>query len=311
MSSAIDPERLYRVLRTPDVVDPVLLVHFDGWVDAGRGARTAVRHISNVTGAEKLAEFDTEYLLDYRAHRPTLHIVNGINADIDWPVIELSAGSDSDDRDLLILSGAEPDHNWRAFVEAVLGLAKRFGVRRLVSLGAYPAAVPHTRDTRLTITSPTPELVRANQSGATLDVPAGMAAAIEAAFTAAGIASLSLWAQVPHYIAAAPYPSAALSLIEGLVDAAGIRIDSGALSEHALTIRNQLDDLIAEDAGHTDTILELERHHDEVNSGGISTEGSLAISEELGAQFERFLRAQDDAASEDTSEGDVVDGDPE
>jgi len=34
MSPAIDPEQLYRVLRTPDVVEPVLLVHFDGWVDA-------------------------------------------------------------------------------------------------------------------------------------------------------------------------------------------------------------------------------------------------------------------------------------
>ncbi|MDE0700494.1 MAG: PAC2 family protein [Acidimicrobiaceae bacterium] len=312
MSPAIDPEQLYRVLRTPDVVDPVLLVHFDGWVDAGRGARTAIRHIGNVTEAEKLAEFDTECLLDYRAHRPTLHIVNGINADIDWPVIELSAGSDSDDCDVLILSGAEPDHNWRAFVEAVLGLAKRFGVRRLVSLGAYPAAVPHTRATRLTITSPTPELVRANQSGATLDVPAGMAAAIEAAFTAAGIPSLSLWAQVPHYIAAAPYPSASLALIEGLVDAAGIRIDSGSLSEHALTIRNQLDALIAEDADHSQTIAQLERHHDEFNSGPISTEGTLAISEELGAQFERFLQAQDEAAAgEDTTEEDTVEGDPE
>lgn len=309
MSPAIDPEQLYRVLRTPDIVDPVLLVHFDGWVDAGRGARTAIRHISNVTGAERLAEFDTEFLLDYRAHRPTLHIVNGINAEIDWPVVELAAGRDSDDRDVLILSGSEPDHNWRAFVEAVVGLGKRFGVRRLVTLGAYPAAVPHTRSTRLTITSPTPELVRVNQAGATLEVPAGMAAVIEAAFTSVGIASLSLWAQVPHYIAAAPYPAAALSLIEGLDDAAGISIDSGDLSEHALTIRNQLDALIAEDEDHARTIAQLERHHDEYNSGGISTEGTLAISEELGAQFERFLRDQDEFASNpETNDPDPVDG---
>ncbi len=311
MSPAIEPEQLYRVLRTPDIVDPVLLLHFDGWVDAGRGAKTAVRHISNVTGAETLAEFDTEHLLDYRAHRPTLHIVNGINADIDWPVIELSAGRDSDDRDVLILNGAEPDHNWRSFVEAVLELSRRFGVRRLVSLGAYPAAVPHTRSTRLTVTSPTPELVRANHTGATLDVPAGVAAVIEAAFTSAGIDSLSLWAQVPHYIAAAPYPAAALSLIEGLEAAAGISIDSGDLSTHALTIRNQLDALIAEDEDHARTIAQLERHHDEFNSSGIGAEGTLAISEELGAQFERFLQAQDDAAPDDTNEGGFVEGDPE
>ena len=309
MSRGIDPEKLYRLLRTPDVVDPVLLVHFEGWVDAGRGARTAIRHVSNVTGAEKIAEFDTEHLLDYRAHRPTLHIVNGINAEIDWPVIELAAGRDSGDRDVLILSGSEPDHNWRAFVEAVVGLGRRFSVRRLVTLGAYPAAVPHTRSARLTITSPTPELVRANQAGATLEVPAGMAAAIEAAFASAGIASLSVWAQVPHYIAAAPYPAAALSLIEGLDQAAGISIDSGDLSEHALAIRNQLAALIAEDEDHSQTIAQLERHHDEFDSGGISSEGTLAISEELGAQFEKFLRDQADAASgQEANDPDPVDG---
>ena len=215
------PTPLYRLLDTPELHDPPMLVHLEGWVDAGRGGRTAINHIRAVSEATQIAEFDTEQLLDFRAHRPTLHIVNGISADIDWPVLELQAGKDNNDRDLLVLSGAEPDQRWRTFVEAVLELAIHFKVSRVVCLGAYPAAVPHTRATNLTITSPTPELVRVNQSGATLEVPAGVAAAIEAATSAAGIESLSLWAQVPQYVATAAYPPAALALIEGLVESCG------------------------------------------------------------------------------------------
>jgi len=302
MDSAPAPEHLYRLLTTPDLTDPVLIVHFDGWVDAGRGGNTAIRHISNVSSATTIAEFDTEQLLDYRAHRPTLHIVNGISADIDWPRIELRAGQDSNHRDLLILNGAEPDHRWQTFVEAVIGLAKRFGTSHLVCLGAYPAAVPHTRSTHLTITSPTPELVRVNQSGATLDVPAGVAAAIEAAGSCAGIASSSMWAQVPQYIASAPYPPAALALIEGLKEAVGISVEGGALAEHSKTMRKQLDALIADEPDHARTIAQLERHHDEFNADPISGDGAVAISEELGAQFEKFLRAQNNPDNADNTD---------
>ena len=302
MCSAQAPTDLYRLLETPDLHDPPMLVHLEGWVDAGRGGRTAIKHIRAVSEATKIAEFDTEQLLDFRAHRPTLHIVNGISADIDWPVLELQAGKDNNDRDLLVLSGAEPDQRWRTFVAAVVELAQRFNVSRVVCLGAYPAAVPHTRATHLTITSPTPELVRVNQSGATLEVPAGVAAAIEAAASAEGIESLSMWAQVPQYIATATYPPAALALIEGLAEAAGVHLDSGALAEFALTMRDQLDAIIADEPKHAQTVARLEEHHDEFSTDPISGEGAVAISEELGAQFEKFLRAHAAAATEDQDE---------
>ena len=71
-----------------------------------------------------------------------------------------------------MLVGAEPDHSWRAFTAAVLDLALRFGTRMVVGLGAYPAAVPHTRPTMLSVTASTDDL--ASQwpfLRGTLDVP--------------------------------------------------------------------------------------------------------------------------------------------
>jgi len=290
MTKAVDPSELYTVLRTPDLIDPVLIVHFDGWIDAGVSAGAAVRHLITATGADPLVEFDTEWLLDHRARRPTMHIIDGVNAGIDWPTIELSAGRDSNDRDVLILHGAEPDHNWRAFTSAIVDLADRFGARRAVALGAYPAAVPHTRPSRLTITSPTVDLARSNETEASLDVPAGMAAVLEQAFDAAGLEALTLWAQVPHYIPPGPYPAATQALIEGLEESAGVSVPSGELGERALTTRNRLDELVSDEESHKAMLSELERQHDQYGHDG----ETLPTSDELAAEVEQFLRSQDD-----------------
>ena len=290
MSRRAEPADLYTVVRIPDLLDPVLIVHFDGWIDAGQSAAAAAQHLAQATGAEPIVRFDTEWLLDHRARRPTMHIVEGVNAGIDWPTIEMTAGRDLDDHDVVVLRGAEPDHNWRTFIDAVLGLADQLGVRRVVGLGAYPAAVPHTRAARLTITSPTVDLARSNEPRATLDVPAGVAATIEAAADAAGLEAFTMWAQVPHYIPAATYPPATLALVEGLAESAGVRVDTGRLSEMALAARNRLDQLIAGEDAHKDMLAELERRHDEMTP---STE-TLPTSDELAAQIEQFLRSQDE-----------------
>ena len=298
MTGRVDPDDLYRVVRTADLLDPVLIVHFDGWIDAGQSAGNAARHIVAVTGAETLVEFDTELLLDHRARRPTMHIIDGVNSSIDWPTIGLAAGRDTDDRDLLILSGAEPDHNWRSFVDAVIGLTERFGIRRVVGMGAYPATVPHTRPSLLTITSPTVDLARSNEQRATLDVPAGMAAVLEAAAAAADLEALTMWAQVPHYIPVASYPAATLALIEGLADSAGVSVDVGLLPEQALSARNRLDLLVAGENAHEEMLAELERRHDALTHGG----ETLPTSDELAAQVEQFLRDQNDTDSGDKPE---------
>jgi predicted ATP-grasp superfamily ATP-dependent carboligase len=289
MTKAIDPTDLYTMLRTPDLLDPALIVHFDGWIDAGQSGGNAARHLIDVTNAEPLVQFDTEWLLDHRARRPIVHIIDGVTSGVDWPTIEVSAGRDSLDRDVLILSGAEPDHNWRTFVQAVVALAGHWGVHRVVGMGAYPAAVPHTRPTRLTVTSPTAELARSSEPRATLDVPAGLATVLEQEFNSAGVEALTMWAQVPHYIPGGPYPAASLALIEGLEEFAGVTVDSGPLGEQALGTRNRLDELVAGEDSHQAMLGELERQHDQSGHAG----DSLPTSDELAAEVEQYLRTQD------------------
>jgi proteasome assembly chaperone (PAC2) family protein len=289
MSRRARPEDLLTVLRTPDLVDPVLIVQLDGWIDAGGSAADAMRRIRDATEPTVLARFDTEWLIDHRARRPTMHIIDGVNTGLDWPRIEMAVGHDLNDRDIVLLHGAEPDHNWRAFVEGVVGCATDLGVERMIGLGAYPAAVPHTRPCRLSVTASSVELANAgNYANASLDVPAGIESALELALAAAEIPSIGLWAQVPHYVSTSPYPESSRALIEGLVEAAGIEIDPGPLVERAAITRARLDQLIADEESHREMVAELERRHDEA-----TRPGELPSSEDLASQIEQFLREQE------------------
>ena len=200
---------LYRIHEAPELIDPVLIVGLDGWIDAGYAAANAVGTMLEGAGYVTIASFDTDVLLDHRSRRPTMHIDDGITTGLTWPTIELRAATDANGGEALFLVGAEPDHLWRAFSSAVVDLAHEFGVSEVVSLGAYPAAVPHTRPVRVIATSTSAE--QANRVGTVagrVDVPAGIHAAIEMAAAESGLPALSLWAQVPHYSAAMPYQDA-------------------------------------------------------------------------------------------------------
>ena len=171
---------LYELHDRPSLDEPVLVMVLEGWIDAGYAATTAAQTLLAGVDSYPVATFDTDALLDHRARRPIMHLVDGVNTGLSWPSLELRAGTDQEGNDLLLLLGAEPDHSWRAFTEATLELAQGFGARMVVGLGAYPATVPHTRPVSLSVTAASADLAAA--SGllrGTLDVPAGVQAVLE------------------------------------------------------------------------------------------------------------------------------------
>ncbi|HEY4634230.1 MAG TPA: PAC2 family protein, partial [Candidatus Limnocylindrales bacterium] len=125
-----------------DLIAPTLVGAFDGWVDAGNAATTALAQL--VDDAPVVATFEPDQLFDYRARRPTLEIVDGRLAELTWPELVVRRTM-AGERDLLVLAGPEPDDRWQTFSASVVELAHRLGVTEWVSLGAIPAAVPHTR----------------------------------------------------------------------------------------------------------------------------------------------------------------------
>lgn len=293
-------DQLYQLLEEPALSDPVLVVVLEGWIDAGYAGAAAMSHLLQVTDMTTVAAFDVDVLVDHRSRRPVMHLVEGVNTGLTWPSIELRRGCDLDQRDVLVLTGTEPDARWRAFTHQVVDLARDLNVRMVVGLGAYPAPVPHSRPVRLATTATDAELAaRAGQVQTTVDVPGGVGAAIEERCAAVGLPAVGLWAQVPHYAGGMPYPGASASLLDGLCRVAGLRLDLAGLQEAARIHRQRLDDLVSTNMDHTRMVRNLEAAYDAERPAaeGAGFAAGAGAGEGLAAEVERFLRdleARDD-----------------
>jgi len=282
---------LHELVTEPSLDAPALLIALEGWIDAGLAAAAAMAHLRPSTDSTLVATFDTEELLDHRARRPTMHLVDGVNTGLTWPAIELRAGHDLDGRDVLLLTGPEPDVRWRAFAADVLELARSLGVRIAIPLGAYPAPVPHTRAGRIATSATTAELAkRVGNVHGTLDVPAGIHAALERAFGDAGIPAVGVWAQVPHYAAGMAYPLASAQLVDAAAAASGLRLDSSALHEAGRLLRARLDELVAANPEHVQMVRGLEASYDAEPTDAPSA--LLPSGEQLASEIEQFLREE-------------------
>jgi proteasome assembly chaperone (PAC2) family protein len=282
---------LYELVHRPELDEPLLIVTLEGWVDAGLGAAAALAALLGSLETEVVATFDVDTLLDHRARRPVVRIVDGVNSGLMWPEIQLRSGRTPEGRDLLVLVGPEPDHQWRAFCQAVAELAVAFGVTQVVGLGAFPAPVPHTRPARLVATATSTEL--AHQVGfipGTIDVPAGVQAALERQFAELGVPAVVLWARVPHYASAMPYPGASVVLLDGLERLTGVGADTSELRTAAQSTRERLDELVANSEEHAALIHQLEAAIDAESERPLGS--SIPSGDELAAELERFLREE-------------------
>ena len=271
---------LYQLHDPPTLVAPALIVAFDGWIDASGAATSAASHA--VGEGEILATFDADALFDYRARRPVLDVVDGTLAKLAWPelhVRRITVGG----RDLLVLVGPEPDYRWRQLGVDVLDMVIRLGVVEWISLGAIPAAVPHTRAVPVLATASKQGLLRDDEQQGPeglLRVPAAALSTIEVAVSGSGVPAVGFYAQVPHYVGG-PYASATIALLEHVERHLGITIPLGSLPDDAFQQRQRLDAAVESD---DDARTYLERLE------SIAGEERMPSGDELATEIERYLR---------------------
>jgi hypothetical protein len=262
-----------------DVRSPALIVSFGDWVDAGGVGTTAARRIAE--GGNVVATFDTDSLYDYRSHRPVLDIVDGTPQALAWPHMVLTRRSLAE-RDLFVLSGAEPDYRWKGFAGDVLELARRIGITEHVSLGAIPTAVPHTAPTVVMMTASRQELLRgAPPIEGLLRVPAAAVSVIERTLAEEGIPAVGFWAQVPHYAAA--HAAGSIALIRRVEDHLGVTIGAGSLEQDAAAQSAAFQQIFEE---NPEAKAYLERLQ------GLAADTEAAAMENIAEEVERFLRNQ-------------------
>lgn len=273
----------------PPLRQPVLITALEGFVDAGGAASTAAMFLSHRWQSEVVAEFDRDAFIDYRARRPTVIVDNGELRRVDWPGVELYAATVDGPRDAVLLLGAEPDMRWHAFCDEVARACRLLGVEAAIGLGAYPAAVPHTRPVRIMKAR---NLVAGDIVPEALPIPGyngpvGLNSALQAALAEHGIPAVGLWAEVPHYIAGAPNPGSALALVRTVAATLHTSVDTTELEAAAKAHRDQVDEAVAEHDEARRMIEALELYLDEDERSD-----PLPSGDDLAAEIERFLRSQ-------------------
>lgn len=275
---------LVKLLETPVLDAPVLIAAFDGWVDGGRAGTMAAEQLAE--GGRRIAVFDSDALLDYRARRPALDIVDGRPIELEWSELGLTA-TRIGERDVLVLTGPEPDFRWHQLTGEVVELAQQLKISTWVSLGAIPATVAHTRPVPVLGTASMdgllPPDVTAGPAG-NLRVPAALLSVLELAVSREGIPSIGFFAQVPHYASGA-FPNAAIELIKRVGQFLGEEPPVGDLAVKALETRALLDAAVAAEERTREYVERLERMADEAR---------LPEGDELIADIERFLRTRGD-----------------
>ncbi len=273
----------------PELRAPILVCSFRGWNDAAGAASTALATVAASLDAELVASVDPEEFFDFQANRPMISLEDGQTRRIDWPANSLiAAEAPSAERDLVLLDGTEPNLRWRAFSEAIANAAERLGVEMVITLGALLAEVAHTLPVPITGLASDEDLVEElDLSRSTYEGPTGIVGVVHDTCRQRGMSSASLWAAVPHYVAAVPNPKAALALLRRLEGLTGIAVDASELEEETTDYEEQVGRAVAANP----EIEELVKRIEEQQAEQLTEEGGdLPSADSIAREFQRFLR---------------------
>src|SRR6266536_747859 len=269
---------------------PALVCAFTGWNDAGRATSAGLQSPSPWVGATRCARSDPEDFIDFQATRPKIGLVERRTRRMAWPEVEIyEARIPRAPRDLILLSGAEPSMRWRSFCRLIVDLAEALGTQMVVTLGALLADVPHSRPVPITGLSSDEGLVqRVGLSPSSYEGPTGIVGVLHAACQEAGVPTASLWASVPHYVAAAPNPKAALALVRKLEGLVGVSVDAGELESAAADYERQVSLAVQSDPDVQAFVERLEQAAEEEEPG--MRPQDLPSGDSIARDFQRFLR---------------------
>jgi proteasome assembly chaperone (PAC2) family protein len=286
----------------PRLRDPVLVCAFKGWNDAGEAASAALSFIHDHFDSSKLATIDPEEFYDFTAVRPTVRLTEGRTREIDWPSNAVSgAAVPGAEGDLVMLQGVEPSLRWRRFCDSVIEVARELDVRMVITLGALLADVPHSRPVAISgLASDDAMVGRLGFERTSYEGPTGVVGVLHHSCAAAGIASASLWASVPHYVAAAPNPKVALALVRAFEGIAGVAVDAGDLEAAAEDYERQVSAAVASDPEVKAFVERLESAMDDVEAESPSEE-RIPSADTIARDFQRFLRQRGPNGPDDPS----------
>lgn len=274
----------------PELRNPVLVLAFEGWNDAGEAATGALDHLLEIWDGELLGEIDPEEYYDFQVNRPHVVFDEHGRRELTWPATRLYlCRPPASQRDVLLLRGIEPNNRWRSFSIEVMTLLRELDVQLVVTLGSMLAETPHTRPIPVNCTATTEELrTQFGFEPSRYEGPTGIVGVITTSCAYAGIPAVSLWAAIPHYFSQPPSPKGSLAIVAALENVLDFEISVAELPEEAHVWETDVDELAADNEEVLTYVHQLEASHDAETPEATS-------GEDIAAEFERYLRRRNNS----------------
>ena len=271
----------------PKLQNPLLLVAFEGWFDAGECATGALAWIRERSEARRVCHIDPEEFFDFQESRPHIEITSEGERRIRWPEIECHVVPAAPPHDLVLLSGIEPRMRWRTFCEGVAEIAGGLGCQMVVTLGAMVAGVAHSRAASVKGSAANGELAaRLGLDRPTYQGPTGIIGTLHDVLDRAALPVVSLRVGVPHYVAGPPNPKGTRALLAHFETVTGVTTGYRELDASVQTWEQRVDEAVARDPEIVAYIRQLESEADRTE------EENLPSGDDIALEFQKFLAEQ-------------------
>ena len=261
----------------PPVRRPIAIVAFGGWNDACDVASTAAKFVIDAHDATStFAEIEPDPFYDFQQHRPIVEIKNGVSQSLQWPSVSFTAISRlNDDRDLIVVTGPEPNFRWKTFARSLVEVLDDIGVEEVILVGAYVGVIGHREPVSLAgVGTDSVSVIRSGLESSNYNGPTGIVGVVQGACKEAGIRSLSMWAATPPYLSGNPFPKAVLAIVEKISDITNLHIDTSELITIDAEYTEKVDDALEEAGSDVNEYLEEIESYDEPLLGSLMSSWS-------------------------------------
>lgn len=279
----------------PALRQPVLILAFAGWNDAGEAATSAAQFLCSRLNAEKFASLDPEEFYNFAELRPRVRLTKGLQREIVWPANEFFYCQDPGlVQDLIIGVCIEPHLKWKTYVQSILDLARQCRVSMVLTLGALLAEVVYSRPIRITGSSTDPDLsARLHLSPSRYEGPTGIVGVLNDACRRERLPAVSIWANVPHYLSNTPNPKAMYALVRRVLGVLDHPLDLQDVESAVSEFESKVAEVIANNPAVASYVRQLEeREPDEGEEASPRRESELPSGDQLVQELEQFLRQQ-------------------
>jgi len=264
----------------PVLSEPVAVMAFEGWGDAGESASLAAAAFLKNPDGELLATIDPDQHFDFQVRRPQIDIDSAGVRSISWPSNELHHLRIGD-RDVVLVAGEEPHYQWKAFTGELVDALKTLGVKRAITMGAFIGQVAHTLPVPLVGSANRPDTLSLHDllpSG--YEGPTGIIGVLNHALNSVGIDVISVWAAVPHYLSNQEYPPGTEALAIKAAELIGVSLDIGDLTTASREFLSTVDEAIE---GNDELLRYVERLEEDADA-------DVERNDRLVEEIEDFLR---------------------